>query len=88
MFAQLKRVRDVLASVKVVTTDPETVRALVEAIEELDDAMVMWMRAETFARVNREAAPVETFTPKSFDMIGFANDLLASAPTFHMGVVS
>lgn len=51
MFAKLKAVRDTLKSVQLVTTEPATVTALLEAIEELDDAMVMDVRAHDTLRL-------------------------------------
>lgn len=45
MFARLKALRDKLASVPSVLCDAETRAEIVKAIDELDDAMVMDVRA-------------------------------------------
>lgn len=66
MFAKLKNVREVLASVQMVNLEPATVDALREAIEELDDAMVMDTRAMEAARLGdwtHDFAP-ERFTER------------------------
>jgi len=51
MFLKLKALRDQLASVPAFRVDAETRKALVEAIDELDDAMVADLRAERYARM-------------------------------------
>ena len=50
MFARLKELRDKLASIPAFAVDAETMVELVNAINELDDAMVMWVRAENHVR--------------------------------------
>lgn len=50
VFAKLSRVRALLASCSMVNTEPATHAALMDAINELDDALVMAARAHYAAQ--------------------------------------
>lgn len=58
MFDALKKVRDTLAKIPVANLPADTLHALVEAIEELDDAMVATVRAERYARTLPEPVDI------------------------------
>lgn len=78
MFEKLKRLREKLASVPAFACDPETRKTLVEAIDELDDAMVAEVRAMQYAR-NVPAA-----TDHTMELIA----LFAGSATTHTEVLS
>lgn len=69
MFTRLKALRDQLASVPSALCDAETRRAIVQAIDELDDAMVLDVRAQQLVR--DRAAERETIDA------AYAGELLA-----------
>lgn len=69
MFTRLKALRDQLASVPSALCDPEARRAIVKAIDELDDAMVLDVRAQHVTR--ERAAERETVNA------AYAGELLA-----------
>lgn len=79
MFERLKAVRDKLASVPAFACDPETRRELVQAIDELDDAMVMEVRAMQYAR--NLPAPTTDYTDELLAMF-------AGSATTHTEMVS
>lgn len=75
MFTRLKALRDQLASVPSALCDAETRGAIVKAIDELDDAMVLDVRAQ---QLTRDRAPER----ETIDA-AYASELLArfGAPT-------
>lgn len=60
-FAALKKVRETLASCACVNVEPATHAALLDAIDELDNAMVAEKRAEY---ENVKQAPAFTIAPE------------------------
>jgi hypothetical protein len=80
-FTKLRALRDKLASIPSHLVDADTRREIVAAINELDDAMVKWVRAEHFAKTQHEAAP-------SFDIADFANTQFALIASIQMAVTS
>jgi lactam utilization protein B len=73
---KLERVRQHLALIRMVQTEPATVQALTEAIEDLDDLLVAEVRAERYAKDNPPMA-FDTFSQK-LDIAEFAKDMVLS----------